>query len=59
VQLARYDLGDSPLWQTAEQHSMWGRLVVDPDEVEQIRRRVEFYRRPRPARWLFHAGGAR
>lgn len=44
--LARvYDLHDSPLWACADRHSLWGRIVTDPREVEAIRARVLRYGR--------------
>jgi hypothetical protein len=38
--LASYTLHDSPLWSCADQHSLWGRIVTDPQEVALIRHRV-------------------
>jgi hypothetical protein len=35
----RYTPQDSPLWACADEHHLWGRIVTDPVEVEQIRAR--------------------
>lgn len=49
--VAPYELHDSPLWACAAEHSLWGRVVTDPREVDAIRARVTYWSRKR--------GGAR
>lgn len=44
--LRRCDIRDSPLWAAADRHSLWGRVVTDPREIETIRLRVAWYAQP-------------
>ena len=46
-----YGLADSPLWACADEHSLWGRIVTDPREIDAIRARIAYHGRRR--------GGAR
>ena len=48
---APYELADSPLWACAGEHSLWGRVVTDPREIDAIRARIAYQGRRR--------GGAR
>ena len=45
-----HDLADSPLWACADEHSLWGRVVDNPAEVEAIAARVRYYSRKRGGR---------
>lgn len=55
----RYELRDSPLWRSAGDHCLWGRIVTDPAEVARIRAhiahaRLSWWRRllsARPGGW--------
>lgn len=42
--VVRYRLQDSPLCACASKHSLWGRIVTDPREIEAIRARIARYR---------------